>query len=65
MKPLTLSLHQCFEQQKLKQEIDACTDLDQLKEVTKQLIGLYFAQKAATAWVLDDALSGSAPTAFN
>lgn len=52
-----IALHQQFEKQRLQGVIDQTGDLQELKELAKQLVDLYFKQKAATAWAVDQATS--------
>ena len=47
---MEIALHQQFEKQRLQGVIDQTGDLQELKELAKQLVDLYFKQKAATAW---------------
>jgi len=52
-----IALHQQFEKQRLQGVIDQTGDLQELKELAKQLVDLYFKQKAATACAVDQATS--------
>ena len=52
-----VELHQQFEMQRLHGAIDQTRDMQELKDLAKQLVDLYFRQKAATAWVVEQ--SGS------
>ena len=52
-----IALHQQFEKQRLQGVIDQAGDLQELKDLAKQLVELYFKQKAATAWAVDQATS--------
>ena len=56
MEPIALTIEQHFTQHQMLQTVDACTDLDALKMVSKQVIEAYMAQKAATAWALKQTL---------
>ena len=52
-----IALHQQFEKQRLQGVIDQAGDLQELKDLAKQLVELYFKQKAATAWAVEQATS--------
>ena len=52
-----IALHQQFEKQRLQGVIDQTGDLQELKDLAKQLVDLYFKQKAATAWAVEQATS--------
>ena len=54
---MEIALHQQFEKQRLQGVIDQSKDLMELKDLAKQLVDLYFKQKAATAWAIDQATS--------
>ena len=54
---MEIALHQQFEKQRLQGVIDQSKDLTELKDLAKQLVDLYFKQKAATAWAIDQATS--------
>lgn len=38
-------LAKSFQQEKFKREIDSCTDIEKLKEITKLLLQSYYTQK--------------------
>ena len=43
--------------QRLHGAIDETRDMQELKDLAKQLVDLYFRQKAATAWVVEQSTS--------
>jgi len=49
------NINKLFEYEKLSREIDQCANIDQLREVAKSYIKLYFAQQE----VMTDILRGS------
>jgi hypothetical protein len=57
MKPLDLSTTQKFELERFKRDIDNTKDIESLRKFTKQLLEAWFAQKAVTAWVMEDSLN--------
>ena len=50
--PLTLSLGQQFELERMNRAIDATADLEALQDLAKQLLMAWHSQKAATQWVM-------------
>jgi hypothetical protein len=50
--PLTLSLGQKFELERMSRAIDATADLQTLQGIAKQLLQAWHSQKAATQWVM-------------
>lgn len=58
--PLTLSLGQKFELERMSRAIDATVDPQALKGLAKQLLQAWQSQKAATQWVMRQQL-GSPP----
>lgn len=50
--PLTLSLGQQFELERMNRAIDATADLEALQGLAKQLLMAWHSQKAATQWVM-------------
>ena len=50
--PLTLSLGQQFELERMNRAIDATADLEALQSLAKQLLMAWHSQKAATQWVM-------------
>lgn len=52
-KPLEKTLEATFEEARMLQAIDAATDLEELKKVTKSVVQVWFSQKAATRWLID------------
>ncbi len=54
---MNVELHQQFEMQRLHGAIDETRDMQELKDLAKQLVDLYFRQKAATAWVVEQSTS--------
>ncbi|MFM2079377.1 MAG: hypothetical protein RLZZ219_59 [Cyanobacteriota bacterium] len=58
--PLTLSLGQQFELERMTRAIDATADLEALQGLAKQLLMAWHSQKAATQWVMRQHLDGPA-----
>jgi hypothetical protein len=58
--PLTLSLGQKFELERMTRAIDATGDTQALRGLAKQLLQAWHSQKAATQWVMRQQLD-SAP----
>ena len=56
--PLTLSLGQQFELERMSRAIDATADLEALQGLAKQLLMAWHSQKAATQWVMRQQLEG-------
>jgi hypothetical protein len=50
--PLTLSLGQQFELERMNRAIDETADLAALRNIAKQLLQAWQSQKAATQWVM-------------
>ena len=50
--PLTLSLGQQFELERMTRAIEATSDLETLQGIAKQLLQAWQSQKAATQWVM-------------
>lgn len=50
--PLALTLNQQFESERMCRVIDETNDIDALRGLAKQLVQAWYAQKAATAWVM-------------
>jgi hypothetical protein len=50
--PLTLSLGQKFELERMSRAIDATGDPQALRSLAKQLLQAWHSQKAATQWVM-------------
>ena len=59
--PLTLSLGQQFEIERMNRAIDATCDPEALRGIAKQLLHAWHSQKAATQWVMRQQL-GSPPS---
>lgn len=56
MNSLEISMSQRFELEQQLRAIDACSNIDELKSLTKQLCSALAAQKAATNWVIRESL---------
>ena len=56
--PLSLSLGQEFEIERMNRAIDSTADLQTLQGLAKQLLQAWHSQKAATQWVLRQQLGG-------
>lgn len=54
--PLELSLSQSFEKERFGRAIEESTDLKEIKEIARVLLNGWFAQRAATQWILKEAL---------
>tara|TARA_B100001173_G_scaffold209128_1_gene180410 strand:+ start:815 stop:991 length:177 start_codon:yes stop_codon:yes gene_type:complete len=52
MEPISLTLGQKFEIEKLSREIDHVNDLPQLRSIAKDLLVAWKQQQAASAWAL-------------
>jgi hypothetical protein len=59
--PLSLSLGQQFEIERMSRAIDSTADLQTLQGLAKQLLQAWHSQKAATQWVMRQQLGGSTP----
>ena len=57
--PLSLSLGQQFELERMNRAIDSTADLQTLQGLAKQLLMAWHSQKAATQWVMRQQLGGS------
>ena len=57
--PLSLSLGQQFELERMNRAIDSTADLQTLQGLAKQLLQAWHSQKAATQWVMRHQLGGS------
>ncbi|WP_186698504.1 hypothetical protein [Cyanobium sp. NS01] len=60
--PLSLSLGQQFELERMSRAIDDTADLQALQGIAKQLLQAWHSQKAATQWVMRQQLG--APSQF-
>ena len=58
--PLSLSLGQQFELERMSRAIDETADLSALRGIAKQLLQAWQSQKAATQWVLRQQLGAPA-----
>ena len=58
--PLSLSLDQQFELERMNRAIEATEDPLALQALAKQLLQAWHSQKAATQWVMRQQLSGPA-----
>jgi hypothetical protein len=56
--PLSLSLGQQFELERMNRAIDSTADLQTLQGLAKQLLQAWHSQKAATQWVMRQQLNG-------
>lgn len=54
--PLELSLGQSFEKERFTRAINESTDVKELKQIATVLLNGWFTQRAATQWVLKEAL---------
>jgi hypothetical protein len=60
--PLTLSLGQQFELERMTRAIDDTADLVALRGIAKQLLEAWQSQKAATQWVMRQQLEAPSPS---
>jgi hypothetical protein len=60
MNPFELTMSQSFEKERFMRAIDESSDANQLKEISKTLLEGWFKQRAATQWVLRQAMISSA-----
>lgn len=51
---MELTLSQVFEIEKLNRDIDGCNDIEQLKNITKQLLHFAQLQKAQARWLVQN-----------
>ena len=58
--PLSLSLGQQFELERMNRAIDSTAALQTLQGLAKQLLQAWHSQKAATQWVMRQQLGGPA-----
>ena len=56
--PLSLSLGQQFELERMNRAIDSTADLQTIQGLAKQLLQAWHSQKAATQWVMRQQLGG-------
>ncbi|MEB3353551.1 MAG: hypothetical protein VKM34_04865 [Cyanobacteriota bacterium] len=63
--PLSLSLGQQFELERMSRAIDETGDLMALRGIAKQLLQAWHSQKAATQWVMRQQLGAPAVVAPN
>jgi len=50
--PLALTVGQQFEVERMNRVIDATSDIEALRRLSKQLVQAWHCQKAATRWVI-------------
>jgi hypothetical protein len=60
--PLELPLNQKFEKERFARVIDESSNIEELRKVSKVLLDGWFAQRAATQWMLRQALSAPVKT---
>lgn len=60
--PLTLSLGQQFELERMTRAIESTAEVEALQHIAKQLLQAWHSQKAATQWVMRQQLG--APSRF-
>ncbi len=54
---IELSVSQCFEIERFSRAIDATADPEALRLIAKQLLQAWHTQKAATNWVIGQAMA--------
>lgn len=59
--PLELSLGQSFEKERFTRAINDSNDIKELRQIATTLLNGWFTQRAATQWILKEALK-SGPT---
>lgn len=52
MEPIAMTLGQKFEVEKFSREIDSFNDVQQLRDLAKDLLVAWKQQQASTAWVI-------------
>lgn len=55
--PLELSLSDSFNKERFSRAIDESTDVKELRQIAKMLLGGWLTQKAATQWILKESLA--------
>lgn len=60
--PLELSLNQRFEKERLGRFIKESTSIEDLRKVSELLLDGWFTQRAATQWMMSQALSAPVKT---
>ena len=58
--PLELTLGQSFEKERFSRAIEESRDVGELKQIAKVLLDGWFVQRAATQWILKEALDNRA-----
>ncbi|MCS5705823.1 squalene/phytoene synthase family protein [Synechococcus sp. FGCU-3] len=61
--PIELTLNQKFEIERFNRAIDTTADVDQLRDIAKQLLQAWHTQKAATNWAIRQRIG--APMSLN
>ncbi len=61
--PIELTLNQKFEIERFNRAIDTTADVDQLRDIAKQLLQAWHTQKAATNWAIRQQIG--APMSLN
>jgi hypothetical protein len=56
--PLKLSLNQEFEKERFGRAIEDSTSVEELRKIARVLLDGWYTQRAATQWMLKQALSG-------
>jgi len=54
MQPIALTLGQKFEIEKFSRDIDNASDVQQLREIAKDLLVAWKQQQSAAAWIMRD-----------
>lgn len=62
--PLELSLNQSFEKERFLRVIDESNDVKQLREIAKVLLNGWFTQRAASQWIMKEALQAQHANLF-
>lgn len=55
--PLELSLSQSFEKERFLRVINESSDVKELREIAKVLLNGWYTQRAASQWIMKEALS--------
>lgn len=57
MNDFQLTLTQQYEAERMSRLIDATTDINELRAISKKLLGAWMLQKSATAWVMRQSIA--------
>lgn len=63
--PLELSLSQSFEKERFLRVIEESNDVRELREISKVLLNGWFTQRAASQWIMKEALAAQHSQMFS